>query len=283
MRGWRCASCCAPPSTGWRRADYGEPDLSRVAVGHACDRGRAREAIPAKSAQLDVRMTTALLALGRDVAMGRVAAAGDDQSVMEARSGRRRTSSPRCQQRWATAASWTRGWTRVRPRASRVRRAAEHAHRPCNAEAAGAGHAGRARGADCAEPGALALDAGRARRRGICSSTSRPTRCWWARTASRCCDAVTSASRTTNADLQRGDGDRVFSPYWNIPESICGGGDAAAATTIPTTSSATTSRSCRYRTAGRRRSGVGRLGQTGGGQCADLPPEAGPQATPSAR
>jgi murein L,D-transpeptidase YcbB/YkuD len=51
-------------------ADYGEADLSRaLSDTRAIEDALAKD--PAKAAQLDVRVTTALLALGRDVAVGR--------------------------------------------------------------------------------------------------------------------------------------------------------------------------------------------------------------------
>jgi murein L,D-transpeptidase YcbB/YkuD len=59
------------PDHGLIAADYGEPDLSRL----LSDTRAVEEALrkdPAQAAQLDVRMTTALLALGRDVAVGRM-------------------------------------------------------------------------------------------------------------------------------------------------------------------------------------------------------------------
>jgi murein L,D-transpeptidase YcbB/YkuD len=58
------------PEHGLVPADYGEADLSRaLSDTRAIEDALAKD--PAKAAQLDVRVTTALLALGRDVAVGR--------------------------------------------------------------------------------------------------------------------------------------------------------------------------------------------------------------------
>ena len=58
------------PEHGLAASDYGEPELSReLSDTRAIEEALAKD--PAKSAQLDVRITTALLALGRDVAVGR--------------------------------------------------------------------------------------------------------------------------------------------------------------------------------------------------------------------
>jgi len=58
------------PEHGLAAPDYGEPDLSReLSDTRAIEDALAKD--PAKSAQLDVRITTAVLALGRDVAVGR--------------------------------------------------------------------------------------------------------------------------------------------------------------------------------------------------------------------
>jgi murein L,D-transpeptidase YcbB/YkuD len=65
------------PEHGLVTADYGEPDLSRL----LSDKKAAEETLrkdPASVAQFDVRMTTALLALGRDVALGRAGARAID-------------------------------------------------------------------------------------------------------------------------------------------------------------------------------------------------------------
>jgi murein L,D-transpeptidase YcbB/YkuD len=55
---------------GFNPSDYGEPDLAKVIADERALKDVRND--PAKSAQLDVRLTAALLSLGRDVALGRV-------------------------------------------------------------------------------------------------------------------------------------------------------------------------------------------------------------------
>jgi murein L,D-transpeptidase YcbB/YkuD len=65
------------PEHGLTAADYDEPDLSRVLSDTKAVEETLRKD-PTKAAQLDVRVTTALLALGRDVALGRAGPAAID-------------------------------------------------------------------------------------------------------------------------------------------------------------------------------------------------------------
>ena len=66
------------PDHGLLVSEYGEPELSRTLSDTRAIEDALRKD-PAKTAQLDVRVTTALLALGRDVAVGRMTPAAIDR------------------------------------------------------------------------------------------------------------------------------------------------------------------------------------------------------------